>query len=208
MALGARTVNCPSCGAQVELRHRFIKLAVCAFCQQTMHVTRDGVDPTGQTATLTDFFSLLKLNARGRLNGRAFQAMGRLRFEYEDGYWDEWYVQFDDGDDAWLHEDEGELSLLRKEELAGAAPDYGSLRAGARAMVGERSVVVTERGSARIAGGEGQLPLAVRPGEKVDYVDANAGGRIVMLEYTTNGVELYVGEPVDDDALEVEESFA
>ena len=209
MALGAPTLNCPSCGAPVTPKHRFVKLAVCEFCQQTMHLTPEGADPTGQTATLTDLFSPLKVNARGRLGGKAFQVYGRLRFAYEDGCWDEWYVLFeDDGSDAWIHEDEGELTLLRKVEASAPIPAFDAVRAGTRMNLGGMAAVITERGSATIEGGEGQLPWAVRPGERIDYVDGNAGGKLVMVEYTSDGTELYVGDPVDEDDLEVEESFA
>lgn len=208
MALPSGSVNCPSCGAPVALRNRFVKLAVCEFCQQTMHLTPEGADPTGKSAVLSSFGSLLSLNAHVRVGERAFDVVGRLRFEYEDGYWDEWYVVFTDGQDGWLVEDEGELSLVQREALHGAAPDFDGVRVGAPIELNGQRVVVTERGEAAIQGGEGQLPLAVRPGERVRYLDGNASGRQAMLEYTAAGVELCLGEPLDADELEIEEVYA
>ncbi len=208
MALPTASVNCPSCGAPVSLRNRFVKLAVCEFCRQTMHLSPEGADPTGKTAALSSFGSLLSLHARGRLGPDAFDVVGRLRFGYAGGHWDEWYLVFDDGRDGWLVEDEGELSLVRKESLPGAPPDFEAIQLGASVRLGDLVFLVTERGTASIEGGEGQLPMAVRPGSTLRYVDGNAGGRHAMLEYAEDGVELCLGEPVDADALEIEEGFA
>ena len=203
--MGDVAINCPSCGAPVELRNRFVKLAVCEFCRQTMHIARDVADSTGKTAVLADSGSPLHVGGRGRVRGRDFLIAGRLRYEYDDGFWDEWYLVYDDGGDGWLHEDEGDLTLLDRSAEVNDVPPYFEVRVGGTIPAGGMQVFVIEKGRATVSGGEGQLPVAVRPNEEVSYVDGNAGGRTVMIEYTQDGAEVCSGEDVDPDELVVEE---
>src|SRR5688572_26054085 len=101
----ATTLSCPSCGGRVQLSHRFVKMVVCGYCGSTLAVENDRLDPTGRTAALVDYPTRFAVGKSGRLRGRPFQVLGRVRFEDEDGYWDEWYLQFEDGTVAWLEEE-------------------------------------------------------------------------------------------------------
>ncbi len=196
------TVHCPSCGAPTELRSRAIQVLVCPYCDQTVLLTRDGAEAHGKVAALTDLITDLSTGAAGTLQGRTFTVTGRVRFTWSDGYWDEWWILFDDGTDAWLHEDEGELSLLRAVPLE-SAPSLDDARVGQRLMVNRTPVYVTEKREAVVYGAEGQLPRGMLPGQTIRYVDGTVKGEHWMLEARDSTVELFVGSPLEAGALEV-----
>lgn len=197
----ATSLNCPSCGGPVELANRFVKMVVCAYCGNTLAVQNDRLDPTGKTAALVDYPTRFAVNMTGRLRGRPFRVLGRVRFEDEDGYWDEWYLAFDDGSVAWLEEEEGAYTLSRNEPLTSAVPDFEEARVGTTLTINGRPFFVTERCRARVAGAEGQLLFRVRPGQPVRFVDGNVGGRVAAIEYGDEEIEFTVGEGIGRDEI-------
>ena len=68
-----RTVQCPSCGAPIELAHRNVKVVKCEACDSVSAIDKDGVDPLGKSATLTDFFSALTVGAVAAVRADAFK---------------------------------------------------------------------------------------------------------------------------------------
>jgi len=180
-------------------------MVTCDFCSQVMLLSDSGLDPTGQTAKLAELPSPLYVDAAGQISGRQFQVMGRLRYQYGSGLWDEWFLVFDDGQPGWLQEDEGEYILFHKETLTSTVPPFDDVAVGSVLRIGRHNVFVTEKGQAQIAGGEGQLAFNILPGEQIRYLDGNSGEDQVSVEYTANEIELSVGRAVPRDQLVVDE---
>jgi hypothetical protein len=197
----ATQLNCPSCGGPVELTSRFVKMAVCAYCNNTLAVENDRLDPTGKTAALVDYPTRFGVGKTGRLRGKPFQVLGRVRYETDDGYWDEWYLQFEDGSVGWLEEEEGEYTLSRAEALTSAVPEFDAVRVGTTLTVNGQPFFVTERCRARVAGAEGQLFFRVRVNQPVRFVDGNVGGRVAAIEYGDDEIEYTTGEAIDREAI-------
>ncbi|MCS6859238.1 MAG: DUF4178 domain-containing protein [Abditibacteriales bacterium] len=202
--LQATALNCPSCGGPVELANRFVKMVVCSYCGNTLAVRNDRLDPTGKTAALVDYPTRFRVGATGKLRGKPFRILGRVRFENDDGYWDEWYLEFSDGSVAWLEEEEGAYTLSRPEPLYSEVPDFDAVRVGSRLNINSQPFFVTERCRARVAGAEGQLFFRVRVGQTVKFVDGNIGGRLAALEYGDDEIEYGVAEVIEREEVEVD----
>ncbi len=200
-----KNLSCPSCGAPLDIQNRFVKMVTCDFCDHVMLVKDTGLDPTGRTAKLTDLPSLLYLDATGALAGQRFQVIGRLRYQYDAGVWNEWFLTFDNDEPGWLVEDEGEYTLYHKETLTVPVPPFEKVRVGSVVKIGPREVFITEKGEANIVGGEGQLAFTILPGEEVKYVDGNSGQEQVSLEYTTDEIEFLIGRSVEPSELVIDE---
>nr|HPN11697.1 DUF4178 domain-containing protein [Spirochaetota bacterium] len=135
--------QCPSCGAPVEVKNRFSKVLVCSYCGTHLRLTGDGFDATGKHPKLAEFPSLFKVGSTGTILGRPFTAMGRMRYNYPGGHFDEWFMEYDGGT-AWVTEDEGTYSLYTEVEEALEFPDITTVRAGQNVMIGEKKVMVKE----------------------------------------------------------------
>jgi predicted RNA-binding Zn-ribbon protein involved in translation (DUF1610 family) len=201
----AKQMSCPACGAPLTIESRFVKLVTCDFCGQVSLLRDTGLDPTGRTAKLATFPSPLYIDATGTLQGHRFRVMGRLRYRYDAGFWDEWFLTFDNGKPGWLTEDEGEFSFYVKSSFEGQLPSFEEVRVGGTLTVAGRRVFVTEKGHAEIAGGEGQLAFTLLPGEPVDYVDGTSDDRLVSIEYAEDEIEVSLGRAVDRDELVIDE---
>ena len=198
----ADQLNCPTCGAPVELQNRFVCVVNCDFCDVTSIVKGDSLDSTGRRAKLTKMPSIFFVDALGKLDGKSFKVLGRLRYEYDGGLWDEWFLSFDSGENAWLVEEAATYKLLFQQPPDNI-PEYFGIKVGTTIQAGGRDVYVIEKGTAKIIGGEGQLGFNFLPGDSVYYVDGSCGDELVSIEYDHDDTEFLTGRMVDRESVEV-----
>ena len=196
-------LHCPTCGAPLPVRNRFVKVVTCDFCGGVSLYDGARLDPTGRSADVVTIPSPLYLDATGRVGGRAFRVLGRVVYEYDGGLWTEWFADLEGDGRAWLVEDEGQFSVLQRLETP--APAVEAVRPGQTVRVGGLEVQVDEVGEATVVGAEGQLGVEVLPGETIRYVDGSAGETEVSIEYAEAGAEVFAGRPVDRAAVVVDE---
>jgi hypothetical protein len=176
-------------------------MVTCAYCSTVSEITDAGLDPAGKSARLAPLPTRFRVGQSGAILGRKMEVVGRVRYAYDEGSWDEWYLLFEDGEPAWLEEDEGQYALTGRVALTTALPPFDSVRPGDRFDVNGESFYVTECCRARVAGSEGQLFYRAAPGKAVNFLDGNTAGMIAYLEYADDGVEFGVGRPVPRDAV-------
>lgn len=201
----ARSISCPSCGAPLQIESAFTTFMVCSFCGASLYVRDTGADLAGKTAKLADFPSRLSVGAHGTLKGQGFQVLGRVRYQNEDGYYDEWFLQLDNQRVGWVEEDEGNLTLTFKSRLTSPVPPFEQIRVGGFIPLGSDRVFVSEKGTATVVGAEGQVATSSRPGQIVRYVDGNAANKAIRLVIDDNGIVLYTGEPLQFNDLLIQE---
>ena len=196
-------IHCPACGAPLRIKNRFVKAVTCEFCQNVSLYDGVRLDPTGQTASLAQLASPLYLDATGRIGQNAFRVVGRLVYEYDGGTWQEWFLDLEDDQKAWLVEDEGRFTYLLKAPGENVPP-FESVRVGDVLELANRTVTVTEVDEATIVSAEGQFGTQILPGERIGYVDGSAGDDEVGLEYGEREVEVFVGRPIAREALVID----
>jgi hypothetical protein len=189
------SMNCASCGAPVEIVNRFSKVLVCGYCGTHLKVSDGGIEIAGKYPKLADFPSIFQVGSRGTILGKPFTALGRMRYKYQGGHFDEWFVEYD-GDKAWFTEDDGTYTLYTDLFEAVEIPDISTVKAGQNMLVGDKKVMIKEKGKAVVEGGEGELFFYVEPGSEVIYLDAVSEGKKVSIEYTEDEVEMFTGRPL------------
>ncbi len=194
------TTPCPQCGAPLEAGGQ-VRVVVCEYCNAYSLVYNGELSLAGKVAPLADLPSRLEVGQTGKLLGRPFSVLGRVRYDYEDGTWDEWSLFFEDGSLGWLQDDEGELTFYETREQ-GPAPselglDLGTLRLGATVGVFGRSIFVSELGEATLVGGQGQITSYLAPGERFDYVDGVCDGQQAVVMTTARVTVLFLGQAIE-----------
>jgi hypothetical protein len=209
MAAIETNLSCPTCGGPIEVEFKFVKSVVCDYCGQTNYLNPEAkLDPRGEQQTpLVDYGSILAKGARGHIRAFSFRVRGRLRYAYPGGFWDEWLVliEGDEQSEYWLQEDEGEFTFFRREDPGEAIPAFPNLTVGeSYTLGGYQGLFIREKSRATIAGGEGELPFMVLPGEQADFVDGIYKGQLISLEYLQDETEFTVGHPVDVQEIQVD----
>ena len=140
--------------------------------------------------------------ATRRVLGRKMRVFGRIRLEHDRGLWDEWFVEDERGNPAWLVEEEGGFTLERP--LTEPLPAGIEAASGDVFTVGGANSQVEDMGEGTVAGGEGQLPRGFEPGEAFRYLDlSEIGGRgRLSVEFFEGETLAFLGRTVPRKKVE------
>jgi hypothetical protein len=199
--------HCPNCGADLNVHNPGIMMVACEHCSNLVYFSEQQLDVAGRAAHLAEGFTRLYRGALGTLAGRRFRVLGRLRYAFARGFWDEWYIEFDAGEAAWITEDNHELSLEQEVQGTEVVP-FEALTPGQSLPAGRPAeFIIEEVGEAECIGAEGQLPLAVQLGEKYRFADGSSpdGRRCLGLEYDKQPPTVFHGRWLDAAELRLDD---
>lgn len=193
---------CPSCGAPVSFKSAASVMAVCEYCHSTLLREADAVRDIGKMSAVLEDYSPIRITTQGVFEGRSFAVVGRIQLRYEAGYWNEWYVLFDDGEGGWLSDASGQYTLTVDIGPAPDAPLFEALVPGLPYFHDGEAFTAADIRSARCTGGEGELPFRVGEGWEARVADFRHRRRFLTLDYSDGIVpRRYLGKSVDLDTL-------
>jgi hypothetical protein len=173
-------------------------MAVCEFCRTTLLKDLGSVSNLGKMSEVLEDYSPLQIGSSGRRDERAFTLIGRIQLTYSAGFWNEWYLLFDDGTDGWLSDASGQYALTVERKTGGALPQFTELLPGRPLQVYSQLFTICDVRTARCTGGQGELPFKVGPGWEARVADLRAKDRFLTIDYSDPAAaRVYVGEAVD-----------
>jgi hypothetical protein len=191
-----RQFDCPQCGAPVVFQSATAEAAVCAHCQSLVVRHDANVEAIGKMAVLPPDMSPLQIGARGEIDGLAFTLLGRMRIRWEDGSWNEWFVEYADQTRGWVGEAQGFFMVLRESELkspVSVAPS--DFKAEQSVEINGVQYAVTDSKPVTCLGGEGELPEPVKTGEKWQSIDLQrSDGCVATLEWSQGAWRFFEGK--------------
>lgn len=202
----SQTFECPSCGAPVQQSFPGSKTLVCGHCGQTSHLNADSLQAVGDQHLLIDYGSVFAIGKTGQHFGREFLVLGRIRIDYEDGFWDEWYIQYlDNGEAGWIQEDDGGFVVFEQAKELNHRINLDTIKVGAFTDFGGQwePVFVTSKSKAQVNGGEGELPFRIIPGQQADFVEGIANGEVISIELLAEDNILFIGKPLKLQEVEL-----
>lgn len=203
MTSPARTFTCPNCGAELEARLRSAKLVACSYCDSNVFLEDDAVKLAGKQGVMADYPSLIQMHGHYRYRGWQFTAIGRARFDYGQGFWDEWWVMGNDGEGRWLSVDEGDFVLEEPLDID-QTPSPFELTPGSKVELAGEALYVTEQGRATSIGVQGELPEAIQVGDRYAYFHLSGrDGRLYTLEVDRGRTACHRGRWMSPFEIEV-----
>jgi len=178
----------------------------CTYCRELFAWNQGSIQSAGKRAVLMEGFTRLYRGATGTVNQNRFEVLGRVRYDFGGGFWDEWFLNLSNGQSAWLTEDDHQLAwqtpIPWEQSFGGEGLQPGS-------QVQHQGVlyIVHEVGRAKCLGVEGTLPRALLPGEAYRYADASTpDGRFTLgLEFDDSPPSAYVGRWLDHQQLQLDD---
>jgi len=192
------SLTCPSCGNVINQMTRSPQMVVCPACNSTHLLNSGRLEDVGKSVILTDFPSIFELHRAFCHKDWKFTPVGRVRYDYGDGWWDEWYVRSDNGKESWVSVDEGEIAIESLVQKDLKIPSFEELRVGGSLLINRIKMTVIEKNSCTMVGAEGELPFKIIPNETYNYVDLLGPKRLSFtIEYQNNAVDCYKGVWID-----------
>ncbi|MGZ8290124.1 MAG: DUF4178 domain-containing protein [Telluria sp.] len=190
-------VPCPSCGAQVQFRSHASVMAVCEFCRTTVLKDAASVQGQGKLSDVLEDYSPIQVGTSGVVGGRRFDVIGRIQLRYDAGFWNEWFLLFDDGASGWLGDASGQYSVTIERKAEGELPAFSDIEPGRLYTVGAERFTAADIRTAQCTGGQGELPFKVGDGWQARVADLRSGADFITLDYSDSDVPLlYTGHAV------------
>jgi hypothetical protein len=198
------TVSCPNCGAAATFRSPALPCRICDYCHSMLVRSDGGVTNVGEAAVLPFDVSPVQIGTRGIADDQGFEVIGRVRWAWTDGSWNEWLLLFADGSHGWLGDAMGQFMLLREQPIATArARVLREVVNGREAIPGTEAEVagikmwVADAREVLCIAAEGELPFTAPPGWRVYSVDLkSADGDCASLQRDREEATFYTGRYV------------
>ncbi|WP_294254277.1 DUF4178 domain-containing protein [uncultured Sphingomonas sp.] len=195
---------CPNCGADVVFRSPALPSRVCDSCHSMLVRSDAGLAQFGVAAALQFDVSPVQIGMRGSDKGQPFEVIGRVRWSWTDGAWNEWLLLFEDGGTAWLGEAMGQFMLLRerpfgevRSQTLRAVAKGGEAQIGQKVEIAGSKLVITDARRALCISAEGELPFVAPSGWQVYNVDLRGSdGECVSLQRDGATTSFYQGRYV------------
>lgn len=194
---------CPQCGAPIAFRAADLPVRICDYCRTA--VARDGetLRKVGTSAIVPEDVSPLQIGARGRCDDRAFELVGRVRWRWSDGAWNEWLALYGDGGIAWLGEAMGRYMLLAEVPAPGNNVVVRSIANAQAPQVGRESTIagvkyrVADVKRVTCVASEGALPAPTATGTSALSVDLmTTDERCASIQREGDETHVYTGRYV------------
>ena len=181
-------------------------MAVCGSCRSTLVKDADSVSRIGEMSELVEDYSPIQIGSVGKYAEKRFDVVGRIQLRYPDGFWNEWYIWFDDGTDGWLSDASGQytVTLTRPpgREMS-ALPAFKDIKPGTPFKLDGQVFMASDRRVCRSVGGQGELPMMATGEWEAKVADFRALDLFLTLDYSDSDVpEIYVGKAVDIGIME------
>lgn len=191
-------VTCPGCGAPIQFKSSASIMAVCEYCRTTVLKDAQSVINLGKMSEVLEDYSPLKIGTSGEFGQRSFTLIGRLQLQYSDGFWNEWYVLFDDGSSGWLSDASGQFTMTFAKSTGAQLPRFEDLIPGRTVPVSGQMFTACDVRTAQCTAGQGELPFKVGQGYVARVADFRADNRFLTLDYSDeSAARLYVGQSVE-----------
>ena len=187
-----KQLSCPQCGYAIPLYFKHIKLIQCASCKSTIFLEDKAVKLSGDSSVLAPEISLLELNTPFVFEQKSYLPLGKIRYSYGRGFWEEWWMKDTQNSEYWLSVDEGDVVFQQKAEVTYPDVLFSRLRVG---LVISDGWIVTELGTAICEGFAGSLPKKVAVDSNYSYAHLSGkNAKLRTLEMVDGTLEVYEGK--------------
>ncbi len=197
-----KTINCPQCGAKLPIYIEQTKLLQCQYCGSTIFLEDKEARLAGYSSTLTPEPSLIKLAQVFRYKHKFYFPLGKIRYSYGRGFWEEWWLKDNKDQTYWLSIDEGDFALEQEDqEVPYTLKMLKDIEIGQEL---DNAWIVTEIGKGVCKGFEGSLPWDIKIDEEYRYIqlsDENANLRTIEIE--KENIQSFTGRWIDPFDIEV-----
>lgn len=199
---------CPNCGNPLSYSSPALPVKVCDRCHSLVFRNADGLERIGEAAMLPFDVSPIQIGTMGLHSGPAasmgFTIVGRIRWGWAQGSWNEWLALFDDGSHAWLGEAMGDFMLLREVTVGpDSAPPLQAMVNGGDPQLGTTisvdgiDYVATDIKTAHVLASEGELPFRCTTDWTINSVDfRSTGAECASFQRDDEGASFYTGSVV------------
>lgn len=189
-----RTANCPSCGAPVEFAWSGAVQTACPYCHSILVRHDVDLEKVGEVADLPPDASPIQLLTEGVFDNRRFTVIGRIRYEWRQGSWNEWHLLFADQSSGWLSDAQAEYAVSFPAKPPAPLPRQDQIKKGQLIQLAGAPFYLTHLTPVRYVGFEGELPFTTADLSEFLTADLRTfDPRFATIDYSEEPPLLFTG---------------
>jgi endogenous inhibitor of DNA gyrase (YacG/DUF329 family) len=193
--------NCPQCGAPVVFRWSQAVQTTCPYCNSILVRTDVDLQLVGKVSDYPIDPSPIMIGTEGIYDNKAFVAIGRICYEYQDGGWNEWHIVYNTGESGWLSDAQLQYAVTKALPWP-AALNGVRLNVGTMVSLDGVEYTVTHQTAANYRAVEGELPFQFWDKTVCQFIDLRSwDGRFLTVDFTEATPLLFGGRMVEFDKL-------
>ena len=188
----------------MPVRGASLPYATCPYCQTLILRQGLNVEEVGKVAILPFDVSPIQLGTTLGAEGRRLTVVGRVRWAWDGGSWNEWLAMADTGAQFWLAEAAGTFMLTAEWPHLLDLPEVQAFANGAAISTGDvievegRQLFASDVKQVECLGSEGDLPIPTRIGTRMTSVDFRSpGGEVLSLQRDERSTTAWFGDSWD-----------
>lgn len=203
--MSGKTSNCPSCGAPVKFAWSSAVQTACPFCKSILVRHDVDLEKVGEVADLPEDASPIQIMTSGQVDNLAFTVIGRIRYEWAQGGWNEWHLLFNNQRSGWLSDAQLEYAVSMVAAPPVKFPEAKQIKRGQAYQFNGAEFVVTHKTKARYIGFEGELPFRTDDRSEMVFADLRTtDGRFATIDYSEDPPLFFAGRFVTFDELRLQ----
>ncbi|HIP41429.1 MAG TPA: DUF4178 domain-containing protein [Campylobacterales bacterium] len=190
-----KSINCPQCGDTLPLYFKWSKLVQCPSCKSSIFLEDKSVILLGDSSALSPEPSLINIQEPFIFEKKSYLPLGKIRYSYGRGFWEEWFLKGEANQEFWLSIDEGDFALEQEAKITMPFHNIHKLTLGKS----YGTYVVTEIGEGECVGFTGELPENISVGKLHQYAHLSEGGSslITVESSSSKRMKVFKGNWID-----------
>ncbi|AUN96902.1 DUF4178 domain-containing protein [Bacteriovorax stolpii] len=190
--------TCPSCGADIDFKCYFSMCNTCSSCKSVVVKHGVNLETYGKTSEFPPDLSPLQIGTTGIYKNDHFEIIGRQRVHYDRGFWDEWFVAFENGADGWIAHAQGFYMFSVEAKHVLSPPLREDVQVNKMVSVNQVFYTVDDIKRVTHSLSSGELPMFNTKETKRTSVDlSNNQNKFLNLEYYDGLTKIFQGEYCD-----------
>lgn len=197
----ADSTNCPQCGSPVGSTLPGLPVVTCASCDAMLVARGAELSAVGDSGQLPFDVSPIQIGTTLQVDGKRGDIVGRERWGWERGSWNEWLLYLPQGDYRWVAEESGLYMVMGPAEpRADVRKRLEEIDRADRKALGETlqhdkvRYTVADIKRIRCIASEGRLPEMVSANMPRESIDLRSGdGRAMTWQSDENGSSCWTG---------------
>lgn len=220
-------INCHGCGAPVEFKTTASLVAVCPYCSTVVGKSQEDIESYSKKSSVVSDFSKIQIGTVGRFKTMSFTVIGRLQMKYYYGFWNEWFIVFENGLTGWLSDVSNEYLItvesneenkellntfweyqyedldFKNSNSTSIPPTFGQLRVDKNYRIANKNFLCYDISVGEIVGAQGEFKFNLKDGVQFKAADLKSEKSFVTLDYSDNSESpiVYIGESLNESEL-------
>lgn len=188
--------SCPNCGRPIAFEEKYAKVLSCPYCNSILEFGSGELVKVGEQGYFLEFPSPFVVWKDTQFWGKDIRVKGQLRYEYDGGFFDEFFVEIA-GKSYYIKEDDGQISFLEEETVDSSDVMLLLQTAGGNFSYDGRDFYIEEVGVFRLVNLKGFVNTKLIIGKEYEYLVGIFQGKKYVFEKEIGGNMLRIQREIE-----------